>query len=556
MRINTNIASLNAQVNAANTNKSLTSSLEKLSSGLRINKAADDASGMAIADKLRTQASSLGQGISNANSGSALIQIADKALGEQSSILDTIKTKLIQASTSTTSENGREAIRKDISKLLDQMDNISAQTTYNGINLLDNKGADFSFQVGEKSTDIIAVQTAFAVNTDGLGSVKEEVVRDTGKVSFSGAAGTTASVIDGDQNVGVIGDYALTLGKDDLSSVTVRSTAGGTGADGVGGIAINTTIQTTASTADKSFTVSGNEVSAIQLTGLDGTAAGALSVDLETTDESLKLLLDAQLNDNAQLAKTGDGRYTWTTTTAGGEVAAIIEFGTATDISNLKFSGVASGALNSVGVSTTAGHEMITIISADDVTVTKNDENDLLSISGAATAAANFEAAGLSTTDAVTATMTDEFDTVKLNSTLKLSAGSATVQVDPALNNEKSYVVIDTEAVATGEAEGTSFTIDAKKVESIELDATSTSTTVEVTLETDDEDLKAKLVTVAITNDRLSFNEEDNTFTLKATAASVSATIDFGDEAVDITNLTISGVEAHNTAALREKNYD
>ena len=78
MRINTNVASLNAREAATMTQKNLNNSLEKLSSGLRINKASDDASGLAIADKLRTQASSIKQSISNANSATALIQIADK----------------------------------------------------------------------------------------------------------------------------------------------------------------------------------------------------------------------------------------------------------------------------------------------------------------------------------------------------------------------------------------------------------------------------------------------------------------------------------------------
>ncbi|MGP2658246.1 flagellin N-terminal helical domain-containing protein, partial [Malaciobacter sp. WC5094] len=104
MRINTNIASLNAREANTNTNKNLTNSLEKLSSGLRINKASDDASGLAIADKLRTQASSLSQSISNGNSAVALTQIADKAMAEQSNILDIVKTKLIQAGTDTTSD--------------------------------------------------------------------------------------------------------------------------------------------------------------------------------------------------------------------------------------------------------------------------------------------------------------------------------------------------------------------------------------------------------------------------------------------------------------------
>ncbi|MEV9526908.1 flagellin, partial [Aliarcobacter butzleri] len=93
MRINTNVSSLTAQEASTNTNKNISTSLEKLSSGLRINKAADDASGLAIADKLRTQATSINQGISNGNSAVALLQITDKSMAEQSTILDTIKSK-------------------------------------------------------------------------------------------------------------------------------------------------------------------------------------------------------------------------------------------------------------------------------------------------------------------------------------------------------------------------------------------------------------------------------------------------------------------------------
>jgi flagellin len=95
-------------------------------------------------------------------------------MSEQSNILDTVKTKLIQAATSTTSAEGREAIRKDIQKLLTQVDNISEQTTYNGINLLNEKGAEFSFQVGEDQSFDIGLQTAYAVNTAGLGSAGKD----------------------------------------------------------------------------------------------------------------------------------------------------------------------------------------------------------------------------------------------------------------------------------------------------------------------------------------------------------------------------------------------
>ena len=173
MRINTNVSSLTAQEAAQNTTKTLTTSLEKLSTGLRINKASDDASGLAIADKLRTQATSINQGIANGNSAVALLQIADKSMAEQSNILDTIKSKLIQANTDTTSSAGREAIAKDISKLLEQLNNIGKQTNYNGRQLISGSdgvsGASaHTFQIGEKSTDEIKAAKVSA-NTTGLG---------------------------------------------------------------------------------------------------------------------------------------------------------------------------------------------------------------------------------------------------------------------------------------------------------------------------------------------------------------------------------------------------
>ncbi|MFW3407082.1 flagellin [Aliarcobacter butzleri] len=172
MRINTNVSSLTAQEATTQTNRNISSSLEKLSSGLKINKAADDASGLAIADKLRTQVTSINQGISNGNSAVALLQIADKSMAEQSNILDTVKAKLIQANTDTTSDDGRAAIAKDVSKLLEQLNNIAKQTNYNGTNLLQasagGTGAQgtLSFQIGEKVGDLIQTKSIQA-NTNG-----------------------------------------------------------------------------------------------------------------------------------------------------------------------------------------------------------------------------------------------------------------------------------------------------------------------------------------------------------------------------------------------------
>lgn len=160
--------------NYSNNSRLYEKSLQRLSSGLRINSSSDDPSGLAIADNLRTQASSIAQGIKNANSAISLVQIADKAMGEQSNIIDIIKSKLIQASTATTSQEGREAIRKDIVKYLEQLDNIASQTNYNGISLLQKSNTDdvisneLTFQVGATSTDTIKMNSVQS-NTLGLG---------------------------------------------------------------------------------------------------------------------------------------------------------------------------------------------------------------------------------------------------------------------------------------------------------------------------------------------------------------------------------------------------
>ena len=174
MKVITNVATLIASEYGVLNQKSVSSSLEKLSYGLQINKASDDASGMAIADKLRTQRSGLNQSIDNANSAVALIQIADKAMSEQSTILDIIKFKLVQASTDTTSSDGRNAIARDINKLLDQLDDIASQTNYNGKTLLQkstddtNSAEQLIFQIGEKNENKIRSSGSIRANTNGL----------------------------------------------------------------------------------------------------------------------------------------------------------------------------------------------------------------------------------------------------------------------------------------------------------------------------------------------------------------------------------------------------
>ncbi|MCK9371608.1 MAG: flagellin B [Sulfuricurvum sp.] len=154
-RINTNSTAMNAHANATMNNRNIDSSLSKLSSGLRINTAADDASGMAIADALRSQASSLGQAIANANDGISIVQIADKAMDEQIKLLDTIKTKATQAAQDGQTTTSRKAIQADINRLMESLDNIANTTAYNGQNLLAGSFTNKEFQVGAYSNQTV-----------------------------------------------------------------------------------------------------------------------------------------------------------------------------------------------------------------------------------------------------------------------------------------------------------------------------------------------------------------------------------------------------------------
>ena len=148
--------------------------LERISSGSKLNSASDDASSLAISAQLQKQSSGYAQSISNVNSGVALTQIADQAINEQSNILDTIKEKLLQASTDTTSDDGRANILKDIQALSEQLNNIASSTNYNGNYLLQENAtskassANLSFQAGNSSSDTIETQ-GIQANTLGLG---------------------------------------------------------------------------------------------------------------------------------------------------------------------------------------------------------------------------------------------------------------------------------------------------------------------------------------------------------------------------------------------------
>ena len=200
-RINTNVNALNTHANAVSNNVDLSKSLNKLSSGLRIQTAADDASGLSIADSLRSQASALGQAIANGNDAIGIIQVADKAMDEQLKILDTIKTKATQSAQDGQTTQSRQALQADIVRLMEELDNIGNTTSFNGQQLLNGTFSNKEFQIGAYSNQTVKASIG-ATTSDKIGLTRFESSKLL-TATAAGAVSITFVNVDGVNNVKV-----------------------------------------------------------------------------------------------------------------------------------------------------------------------------------------------------------------------------------------------------------------------------------------------------------------------------------------------------------------
>ncbi|MDY5115640.1 MAG: flagellin B, partial [Campylobacter sp.] len=178
--------------NARKTDDRLNASLTHLSSGLRVNKAADDASGMTIADSLKSQANSLGQAIANGNDAIGIVQTADGAMDEQLQIVDTIRTKAIQAAQDGQSTDSRKALQADISRLMEELDNIAKTTSFNGKQLLNGNFSNQNFQIGAYSNETVQISIG-ATESSKIGHTRFETSANL-IYSTAGVSATTLNL--------------------------------------------------------------------------------------------------------------------------------------------------------------------------------------------------------------------------------------------------------------------------------------------------------------------------------------------------------------------------
>ncbi|QOP40323.1 MULTISPECIES: flagellin [Sulfurimonas] len=189
-RINTNVGAMTAHRNATLNNVQLDNSLTKLSSGLRINKAADDSAGLAIADKLKAQANGLGQATNNANDAIGLIQTADGALQEYTNIVQRIRTLAVQSANDTQDSASRSYIQTEVNRLISSASFINTQTKFNGKTLFTN--SSFTFHVGAYSgeTTKTTIDSMTASNVIGTAGVSTQSAAEATISAMDSALGT------------------------------------------------------------------------------------------------------------------------------------------------------------------------------------------------------------------------------------------------------------------------------------------------------------------------------------------------------------------------------
>ncbi len=375
--INTNILSMNAQRNLSTSQSSLASALQRLSSGLRINSAKDDAAGLAISERFTTQIRGLNQAIRNANDGISLSQTGEGALAELSSNLQRIRELAVQAANATNSASDRVAIDREVQQRLAEIDRIASQTSFNGQKILDGTFGSAAFQVGANVGETISLSLNTSMRTSAIGAASTVSSVDLSALiteavdavpTTSPAAGTFTSAVLADTEtftlsvagVNIVNETAGagggTIAAGDLDT-GLAAAAGDLATAGIsytGTFAAGTIVFSRASGED--FTI------AVTNTGAGGTFAGAGFVGAQTNGTEAASAsplaitgLTFQFGDNDPVSVAA-GSYT----SAAQFVAAV----------NTAIGGAGFASLNSNGTMTlTSSAESITVAGADAGTV-------------------------------------------------------------------------------------------------------------------------------------------------------------------------------------------
>jgi flagellin len=315
--INTNLSSLTAQRNSSKTQNELSTAINRLSSGLRINSAKDDAAGLAITERFTAQIRGLNQAARNANDGISLAQVAEGALGSTSANLQRIRELAIQSANATNSNSDRIALQQEVAQLIAEIDRVGVQTQFNGLNLLDGTFSAQQFQVGANANQTIQVS--------GIASARASALGQTYGVTATGSTLTAAT--------GITAAGQFTINGTD---VYAGAAIGGSAKDIAAAInARNITgVQATAlaTTAAGTTTATAGATAGTATLTINGIAIGLNVTAVPATDRANTL---AAINANSAatgVIATDSGAGITLTAVDGRNITSAVTLGTATNI--------------------------------------------------------------------------------------------------------------------------------------------------------------------------------------------------------------------------------
>lgn len=307
--INSNINSLVAQQNLNGSQSALSQAITRLSSGKRINSAADDAAGLAISTRMQTQINGLNQGVSNANDGVSMIQTASSALSSLTSSLQRIRQLAVQASTGTLSSSDQAALQKEVSAQISEVNRIASQTTYNGTNILDGSAGSVTFQVGANVGQTISLNLSQSMSAAKIGGGLVQTGQTVGTVSVStDAAGAyTTAASPAITAINVLSDgkggYTFTDQNNQAIAATVGAAifgAGATAGTGVQGtaLALQAAATTTAGAGSAAQVAAVAQINAINtpptVSGLDISTVTGANQAMVSIDNALQTVNNLQ----------------------------------------------------------------------------------------------------------------------------------------------------------------------------------------------------------------------------------------------------------------------
>jgi flagellin len=415
--INTNVPSLNAQKNLTESQNALATSLQRLSSGLRINSAKDDAAGLAISDRFTTQIRGLNQAGRNANDAISLSQTAEGALSEVTSNLQRIRELAVQSANATNSASDRAALDLEVQQRLAEIDRISSTTSFNGQKILDGTFGDAAFQIGANVGETISLDLTTSMRQSAIGQ-SATVASNVNLTSvFSDVNGL--QVNDGELTVQIGAATAVNVAAGTYSTAASLATAidaayvsaGGTGS--IASVSGDTLTITNTDTAN-SLTVG----------GADGTTAGIAST-LAAAGAAATVDNNIIAADFTDVTLTGD----LSISVAGGSGAELIAAGnyTATELA-----GLINTAFNTSGGTGTLATVSAGAIVLDNPS-TANDSSTDVTIAGTTDMAtlgltvSTLTDATVSNTDTAAATVFDQFEVTALTVDLGAGAGVQTI---------------------------------------------------------------------------------------------------------------------------------